>query len=92
MMPCQFRFCGLLLPQRVGLPVLRQTHFVQGDSLLLGIMQKLLHADMPLGGGRYLFEQMAANEQERGEAGLRLEHGCRPRQAGGGFYPFAGFV
>lgn len=31
---------------------------MEWDSLLLRIMQELLHAEIPLGGGCYLFEQM----------------------------------
>ena len=42
--------------------MLRQTHFVEGNAPLPGIMQELLYAHVPLGGGHYLFEQMAADE------------------------------
>ena len=38
--------------------MLRQTHFVEGNALLPGILQKLLHAGVPLGG----VEQIAADE------------------------------
>lgn len=55
-------------------------------------MQELLHAYVPLGGGGHLFEQITTDEQERGEVGLRLEHGDRTDQTGGGFDPLAGFV
>ena len=72
--------------------MLGQSYFVEGDALLLRIMQELLHAHVPLGGGCHLFEQITADEQKRGKVGLRLEHGGRPGQAGGGFDPLAGFV
>ena len=55
-------------------------------------MQELLHAHVPLGGGCHLFEQITADEQKRGKVSLRLEHGCRPDKACGGFDPLAGFV
>ena len=55
-------------------------------------MHELLHAHVPLGGGCHLFEQIPTDEQKRGKVGLRLEHGGRPGQAGGGFDPHAGIV
>ena len=39
-----------------------QTHFAKGDALLLRIMQELLHAHVPLGGGCHLFEQITTDE------------------------------
>ena len=83
---------GRLPPQRVVFPVWWQAHFVERDSLLLRLMQELLHAHVPLGGRSYLFKQVTADKQERGEVGLRLEHGGGSCQTGGGLDPLTGFV
>ena len=64
---------------------------MEGDALLLGFLQELLHTEVPLGGGGHLFEQVTTDEQERSKVGLRLQHGGRPGQARGWLDPFAGF-
>ena len=71
--------------------MLRQAHFVEGDALLLGFLQELLHTEVPLGGGGHLFEQVTADEQERGKERLRLQHGGSPCKASSRLDPFASF-